>query len=456
MVRIDFVRVVLSLSLAGISLAFTGCGAGLGRETTQTSASSSSEGLSAAQHIIFMSQENRSFDHYFAKLNDYRAARGLPRDADDLPANASNPDPNGVPIAAFHLRTMCVEPPSPSWGGSHIAFNASNPASNTPTMDGFVISAAGTALYANLNDTRGVRAMGYFTDQDLPYYYFVATQFATSDRFFASVPGETPPNRAYMMAATSMGYVHDPRTSLSAKTIFHLLEEKGISWKVYQSDATGSPGDAEVSITGSFLGYFQPFANQHQAKMVPLSQFFTDLQNNTLPAVAMIEPGWSAGEDEHPGVGMNPQVGVLAVSRIISALRASSSWKNSIFLLTWDEGGGFYDHVAPPNNVPNPDGIAPRDLFSDEPAGDFTRYGFRVPLLVVSPFAKPHYISHTPADFTAVLKLIETRFGLLPLTRRDANETDMLEYFDFVNSPNLNAPAPPVQPTNGACYRGLP
>jgi phospholipase C len=298
--------------------------------------------------------------------------------------------------------------------------------------------------------------MGYYTDQDLPYYYFMATQFATSDRFFASVPGETPPNRAYMMAATSMGYVHDPKTSLSAKTIFHLLEEKGISWKIYDMSSATSVGDSEVSITGSFLGYFQPFASQHPAKVVPMSQFYIDLQNNTLPAVAMIEPGWSTGEDEHPGVGMNLQIGVAAVSKIVSALRASSSWKDSIFLLTWDEGGGFYDHVAPPTNVPNPDGIVPRDLFSDEPPGGFTRYGFRVPLLVISPFAKPHYISHTPADFTAVLKLIETRFGLPSLTKRDATMTDMLEYFDFERPPNLNPPAPPVQPTNGPCYPGLP
>src|SRR5207302_1297713 len=141
----------------------------------------------------------------------------------------------------------------------------------------------------------------------------------------------------------------------------------------------------------------------------------------------------------------------------------SSSWKDSAFILTFDESGGLYDHVPPPTSgVPNPDGIKPVDLITQTPAdpqGDFTRYGFRVPLMVVSPFTKKNYVSHTVTDSTAILRMIELRFGLPNLTKRDAVAMDMSEFFDFTNAPWATPPAAsarPTQPTNGACYQGLP
>ena len=138
----------------------------------------------------------------------------------------------------------------------------------------------------------------------------------------------------------------------------------------------------------------------------------------------------------------------------------SSAWKDSAFVLVYDEGGGFYDHVPPPTtNVPNPDGIPPQDLISanpPDPKGDFTRYGFRVPMMVISPFAKKHYVSHTVTDSTAVLKMIEARFGLPNLNKRDAAGMDMSEFFDFSDKPWAIPPTPPAQPTNGPCYDALP
>jgi len=137
----------------------------------------------------------------------------------------------------------------------------------------------------------------------------------------------------------------------------------------------------------------------------------------------------------------------------------SSSWQDSAFILTFDEFGGLYDHVSPQPAV-SPDGIKPVDLRPGDvcmsgntgPTCDFVYTGFRVPLIVVSPFTQKNYVSHTVADTTAILKLIETRFDLPNLTKRDAAQMDMTEFFDFANPPWLTPPNPPAQITNGACY----
>jgi phospholipase C len=146
------------------------------------------------------------------------------------------------------------------------------------------------------------------------------------------------------------------------------------------------------------------------------------------------------------------------VQSLIDWLMQSPSWKDSVFLLTYDEFGGFYDHVPPqpavsPDNIP-PSDFQPNDICTQStgPTCDFIYTGYRVPLLVVSPFTKKNYVSHTVADYTAILKLIETRFKLLPLTQRDAAQMDMTEFFDLVNMPWQIPPVPPQQSTTGACY----
>ena len=406
--------------------------------------------ISAINHIIFMSQENRSFDSYFGHLNDYRASLGLPTDVDGLPANASNPEFDGTIVNSFHLQTMCVENTSADWATSHIDFNRFNETSDIPTMDGFVVQGGAAAIGQGSKDTAGVRMMGYYTAADLPYYYFMASQFATSDRWFAPAPTETEANRLYLVAATSVGHVHRPTQQVSAKTIFDLLDTKNISYKIYSLD---DHLDTE-------LDDFSGFVAAHQNKFFPIAQYFTDLQNGTLPQVSYIEPGFTDGADEHPGLGNDIQVGAAETAKIINALMASSAWKDSAFILVYDEGGGFYDHVPPPTTgVPNPDGIPPSDLITTnppDPKGDFTRYGFRVPNIIISPFTKPHYVSHTVTDSTAALKMIEARFGLPNLNRRDPTGVDMSEFFDFKNKPWATPPNPPAQPTNGPCYDGLP
>jgi phospholipase C len=420
--------------------------------------------LQSVQHIIFMLQENRSFDQYFGHLPDYWKAKGYSTQPfDGMAADASNPSYSGSSqVSAYHLLTQCEESPDPSWDQSHMDSNLSDPTSTVPSMDGFVYTAAQTARNWGRYDTEGLRAMGYYDGTDLPYYYFMASNFGTSDRWFSPVLARTQPNRMYLMSATSGGYaggytIGAGAPPLAAKTIFQLLDEHGLTWKIYVSDYhNGSP-----------VTYFTMFTYDrapHTVNVVPISQYFSDVAQNTLPDVAMIEGGYATGRDEHPSdydtpVSGNVQVGAKYVSTIINSLMTSLSWKDSVLILSFDEGGGFYDHV-PPQPTVSPDGIAPQDLRAGDvcttggqsPICDFEYTGFRVPLIVISPFTRKNYVSHTVADYTAILKFIETRYNLPSLTARDGAQMDMTEFFDFASAPWAKPPDPPQQPTNRSCY----
>ncbi len=439
------------LGCQGLQPAPSGSGNNGGGGTPQAS-------LESINHIVFMLQENRSFDSYFGQLPAYWQANGFPaQQFDGLPAGASNPSFDGLStVGAYHLQTECFANLSPSWNESHVDRNRQDPSSATATMDGYTFTAASYAASSHpgeppVTDTAGIRAMGYYDGTDLNYYYFMASSFATSDRWFSPVMSRTPPNRLYLMAATSVGHAYPPTATFTNKTIFDLLEAAGVSWKIYETDPAGS-----------YINMFEPFASQHAANIVPIAQYLTDVQNGTLPSVALIESGYSSGRDEHPN--NNVQTGAAYVSSLINPLMSSPSWKDSVFILTFDEGGGAYDHVAP-QPAKQPDGILPSDLQpTDICAGstadvcDFKFTGFRVPLIVVSPFARKNYVSHTTADYTAILKLIESRFKLPSLTNRDAAQVDangnamMLEFFDFTTVPWTTPPANiPPQNTGGVC-----
>jgi phospholipase C len=459
-------------------------------ETTVTGVQNTTS-LKSINHIIFMLQENNSFDHYFGALRTYWAANGYPEQSfDGLPQFNSPPGPapknrscdpavtawckidsQSPTIASFHYVTQCVETPTPFWNESHRDLNMAQPTSGVAKLDGFVYTAAQWARERKFYDTKGMRAMGYYDGSDLNYYYFMASSFATSDRWFAPVMARTPPNRMYLLAGTSHGHAYPLNYSgssqLSVTTIFQLLENNGISWKIYVHPGPNGKTDAASLMSISYMNQFifgNVIVQKYPRNIVPASQYFTDVSNGTLPQVALIEPPSDAGLDEHPSdtdtkYPPNIQMGAQYVASIINALMKSSSWTSSAFILTYDEFGGFYDHV-PPHPTVSPDGIPPSDLKSGDicyntpsrPTCDFTYTGYRVPLIVISPFTKKHYVSHTPADYTAILKLIETRFGLPSLSKRDAAQMDMTEFFDFVNVPWWTPPTPPPQLTDGPCY----
>jgi phospholipase C len=424
--------------------------------------------ISSLNHIILFMQENRSFDHYFGALNAYRAKQNppLPQDVDTwtpgtdkTPNSVSTPsyDPvtgqAGPPIPAFHMQSACSENLTPSWNETHRIWNLFHSGSGTFTMDGFAFVEGKFAHdeflagQPNFTDFAGKRAMGYYNDSDLPFYYFMAANFATSDRWFSPAPTRTHPNRFFWMAATAKGFVTAPPQQIAAKTIFELMDENHVSWKIYTVDGH------------TYFSYFTYF-NNHHANVVPISQYFTDVQNGTLPQVAYIETGIeidevsSSGVDEHPK--SNIQIGAQFAAKLINALMKSPSWKDSVFIETFDEGGGLYDHVGP-ISVPSPDGIAPILPAQSQP-GDFTLTGFRIPLIVISPFSKKNFVSHTPMDSTAALKFIETRFHMPNLTARDASMPDMTEFFDFstTTGPWATPPTPPAQPVNMPCTQGIP
>jgi phospholipase C len=182
------------------------------------------------------------------------------------------------------------------------------------------------------------------------------------------------------------------------------------------------------------------------------TDYLTDVKSGNLPAVVLIEPGFDTGRDEHPG---NPvQLGAVYDGSLIQALMDSPVWKDSVFFLTYDEAGGFYDHVQPllahDGVAVQPDNIAPKDLQSKDPVADFTRTGFRLPLMVISPYTKPHFVSHQASDTTSILKFIEKRFNLPNLTKRDAAQPD-LDFFDFTKASALTPPTLPAQPADAPC-----
>jgi phospholipase C len=442
----------LSIITLAQALALTGCGTGHG-SVSKPKRTDPPIDLSAVHHIIYMLQENQSFDHYFSQLNRYRQSAGLPGDVDVTPANASEVAyDHSTMFTPFHMRSTCVEELSSYWNESHNAWNHSNPTSAIPMMDGFAISAGNNSrnhIPAGF-DINGQRVMGYYDDADLPYYYFMATQFAISDRWFSPVMTNTPANRLYAMAATSNGVVNKPLTQINVPTIFDELELAKITWKNYVPDFP----------RGSSLKPFPAFAKYVNTRIVPMSDYFTDLTNGTLPQVVFIDRDAELGLDEHPGAGNSVQKGAADVANIINALMRSSAWSDSVFFLTYDEAGGLFDHVPPVSTV-SPDGVAPLLLPHDTctatsgPNCDFVYTGFRLPNLVISPFAKAHYVDHTPIDTTAILRFIEIRFGLPPLTKRDAAQPDLSFFFDFSGQPNLHPPPPPDQPTNGPCYTNV-
>jgi phospholipase C len=405
-----------------------------------TAPSSDAQLRSGLNHIIFMLQENRSFDSYFGRLGAYRAAAGVGGSIDGLPANASNPSFDGASnVPAFKMQSACSGDLSSSWNESHFAVNRNNPSDLAhPLMNGFVWAAGHFARDTGLADVNGIRAMGYYDETALPFYYFMATQFATSDRFFSPVLARTQPNRIADFAATTAGHVYPPTATLNVKTIFDLLDQAKIDYRIYETN----PGS-------STMNDFTGFRAKHTPNFAPIGDYFKDLGQGTLPPVAFIETGEDSGQDEHPD--NNVQVGAAFTASLINALMQSTSWKDSVFLLSWDEGGGLYDHVSPQPAVP-PDGLAPSDLAPTDVPGTFNTTGFRVPLIVVSPFARKGYVSHTTMDATAILKLIEDRFGLPSLTRRDAAQPSMLEFFDFSSAPSMTPPTPPAQPINMPCY----
>ncbi|MEO8725785.1 MAG: alkaline phosphatase family protein [Acidobacteriaceae bacterium] len=539
------------------TVTYTATATGNGQTATATaSVTVNPATLQTIQHVVFMLQENRSFDSYFGMLNPYRKGNnlavgddGVEYDVDGIddkipgatPTPISNDDDEGQAFTLFNTTSSCLDDMTSAWLESYGDVNRFDfLLTRTIPMDGFVHTAEGFAKgnsQPTFSDKVGRRAMAYYDQTFLNYYYYMASQFAVADRWFSPVASKSTPNRiATYAGGTTQGLVRDPGQDdklpqLLIETIFQELDQAGVSWKVYYSitqnqcpagsdDCTNSgnpypsttfsafgwgnkylyPNPTKVACTGttvasSIVGDASNSFCIDPTRIAPITQYFLDVQANTLPSFAYIEAAYGNG-DEHPGDGQSILTGQQKVANIVNALMNSPSWDSSVFFLGYDEGGGPYDHVPPvpthTNDFTTPAVVAnyPVDISSiavnadtylpcvplqtippippflpgwatthcdllpgmngnpptepganpnDAPAlqGFAAQLGFRVPNIIISPFTRKHYVGHAPMDHTAILRFVEGRFlpGSAHLTPRVTAQPDLLDFFDFTGAP---------------------
>jgi phospholipase C len=359
-------------------------------------------------HVIVLMQENRSFDHYFATLS-----RTHP-EVEALPDDYTNPDRDGLPVRPFHLDGTCVEADPPhQWDAMHAGWNGGR-------MDGFVRSAA-------VLGSDGRYALGYFDENDLPFYHWLARRFAFADRHFASVLGGTWANRLTMYTGSTHGVRNTfDRVVTEARTLFDALDEAGVRWGVYSD---GPPRTDCLGWTTASRG------------VGTYTQFRRALLDGTLPQVAFLDPG--PGMDEGPP--RDVQLGEQWTRDVVEAAIRSPLWPTLALILTYDEAGGFFDHVPPPAACP-----PSRDL------PELDRLGMRVPLYVVSPWARPGYVSHVVHEHASITRFIEALHGLGALTVRDANADALLDMFDFTACASIDVPEIPPAGIGGCRAPGRP
>ena len=373
--------------------------------------------LPGIEHIVVLMMENHSFDNLFGMLG---RGDGFRCDRAGRPT-ATNPYGDGRIQHAFHMPTTCQLPSTPSqeWTASHVAFNGGH-------NDGFVRA---PISYGSPGTVGGV-AMGYWTGEDLPFTYALARHFPIGDRWFCSTLAQTDPNRRYLIAATSAGMVDDigtgpgnavPDSGLAvpaAGTIFNLLDLYGIDWANYcASYPTGAtPNLFPVNDAATEARHYKA-----------VGQFFTDAAAGRLPAFTLIDPDYGTQSQENP---QNIVVGEAFLAQVVKALGSSPQWATTMLIITYDEHGGYFDHVPPPVAL-SPDDIPPMVQPGESMYDGFARYGFRVPSLVVSPYAKSDHVSSILYDHTSVLATIERKWNLPALTYRDANANDLLDFIDL-------------------------
>ncbi len=367
-------------------------------------------------HVLVVMMENRSFDHYFQKLPEF----GQP-DVDVAPADFSNNDSEGVAFPIFHQQAYCFVDTKHNWTGTAEQIGDGD-------MSGFVTSNEGFSempANGNLEMFAGRRALGYYDETDLPFYYWLANEFSIGDRYFSSMPGPTFPNRMFLYAASSFGHVRNNIPD-DADTIVDFLEKREVDWKVYTSSTAG------IALFISKLDLLRDHIGS-------IEDLHRDAAEGTLPQFAFVDPeiGAATGNfdtnDEHPPA--LAQIGQRFVAEVVDAVTRGPQWERTALFLTYDEHGGLYDHVVPPAACP-PDDLDPM-LMSGEPEGTFDRLGVRVPFILVSPYAKRHHVSHEIYDHTSILRFVPARFVLPAPTHRDANAIAPWDMFDFDKPPSL-------------------
>jgi phospholipase C len=422
------------------------------------SAPPGTEQLPQITNIVALMMENHSYDSILGMLqnvapgrgNGFTIVDGVPTNSNPWPKNKNSafpPPGKDAVLSAFPMPTPCqlslastgYSYPWNTWLAGHVSFAGGK-------MDGFVKSQSGPV------------SMGYYDQTTLPFVYSLASTFPLCDNFFSSVMAQTYPNRRFFMAGTALGEIADTQLDQLASdrppngTIFETLNKYGITWKNYYQD------------TPSYLIWTYLYLDKVpniQENVLPISDFFTDAANGTLPQYSMVDPNFGSSLTENPLEKGNSeedpqdiQYGDVFMSQVINAVMSSPQWPNTMLVWTYDEGGGYYDHVPPPKAV-KPDHVPPVPVSGQPKSSPFGHYGFRVPSGVVSPYAKPDYVSSVVYDHTSILKLIETKWNLPALTYRDAQAADLLDTVDLTGSPAFLTPptlaSPPDPETLSGC-----
>ena len=345
-------------------------------------ASGSGADLAKVGNIIIVFQENHTFDNYFG---EYPGADGTASKSYCLPEAPGS----SKCVSPFHATSLTPVDMSHSWQSAHRDYDSGK-------MDGFVYSEGSK------------QTMGYYERQDLGRYWKAADAYVLCDRYFTSVMSESAPNHLFLVAGTAGGLIDDKVPStLDFPPIFQRLDAAGVSWRVYSDTPSWYESFSYVQSSPSAMANFKAAGS-----------FPSDVQAGALSQVSWVIG--APGGNEHPP--KNVQAGESSVADdIVNPVGRSAYWPSAAIFVTWDDYGGFFDHVVPPQV-------------------DKYGYGFRVPCLVISPYSKAGYIDSTVNDHTSILKFVETKYGLAPLSTRDAAANGLSEAFDFTRPPRPFAP----------------
>jgi phospholipase C len=382
--------------------------------------------LGSIEHIVVLMLENRSLDHMLGFL--YAGSGNVSRSGqpfDGLTGRESNPDQSGQPVTVYPIDPAGSDVyfmPGANPGEGYIntdlqLFGQSPPpdpaaATNLGFVTNFALTLAGVDRHEPVvAGTASTDIMGAFTPDLLPILSGLARGYAVCDRWFSSLPTMTLPNRAFLHAGTSLGHMDDASVTLDTQSIFGLLSQHGLDWFIYGYDLpplTRLNFSDTKAAAQSHFGLFKDF----QAAAA----------GGSLPPYVFLEPSWgSSGNSQHPNYDV--ALGEQLIHDVYYAVRSSPAWNRTLLIVTYDEHGGCYDHVAPPT------GAVPPDKSTGQFGFDFTRFGVRVPAVLVSPLIAPGTVFRpagaVPLDHTSVLKTIETRWQLPSLTARDAAAPDL-------------------------------
>jgi phospholipase C len=409
----------------------------------RSSLATSPEALRRYDHIVVLMMENRSFDHYFGHLSMPTSMGGEGRkDVDGLKGNEVQYlyGPNGeiqqtFPI--FHAGTRKLGDIGHGWDDCHMQFNNGG-------MNGFIQAhaidlAKGDGADCGHHCGALGDPMAYYKREDTPVLHELFDNYALCDRWFASVMGPTWPNRFYLHAGTSMGIKtndkmdtdSDPDDPGETRTIWHEMRSKCLEAVNYSMDFAwnlGGFGMFNSTPTRSVFKQNQP-NNDRGPGSNPPESFEEACENGTLPSVSVIDPAFIfAPCDDHPPHDIKS--GQAFISSIYKLLTKNPRvWEKTLFIVTYDEHGSFYDHVAPP-------------VDNAEERPEFKQLGFRVPSLIIGPGVKRNYVSHVQYDHTSFLSTVTRRFGLSPLNGRVAAANDFSDCIDLNAAGTLHTPSP--------------